>query len=453
LRSGVNPQIQHIGPYTLRATDVTGIANEVIRRKLPFIDGRLGDPTAYGFKRPLGLVRLDSNDGYTDSRGLPTLRETLRRGNPELVMPNCQIVRATYELPIESVFIGSGISGITRALFTALTTRSDSAVAVPKWSYIIYLAEAGLSGAPILNVPLDSSGQIDLNQLESLLITHPEIKALFITSVGNPLGVSIDHARFEEIVGIVNKFENSYNRPLYLVVDTIYEAFRSNGTHLDPIEAAVRLGRVGPTIDLYSGSKLLTVPGWRVGSMRLHPGDGSFKEEIEAFRDAFALLAQPTLGPVSTDHQNDIASFYGSIQDGRNLESFLDFRRTRVEEVRRRVTSFATRACSLSNVVVHPAYYGSNDIFGSGGLDSFYVLVGINHRLLPRGDKSQALRFAEFLLEQGRHVVLTTPGDSFLQTTLRGKDPQEYFRVVALFGEEAMEEAVDGLRAFGKSFR
>ena len=443
----LNQAVFGMGDYTLRRTDVNDASERAGKLGRKTVDARLGDPTVFGLKtypRYTALVEEALRDprslSYGDARGVNDLREILGRGNVEFG-------RDGYAISPERIFIGSGISGVTRSLFTAITNKGDEVV-IPKWSYIIYFAEAALSEAKVVNVRLAERGEVDLNSLRDSITKNT--KAIFVTTVGNPLGVAMRMETFSEIIRIVNAKERVFNHPIYLVADTIYEGFRTGSPCIDPIALSIKEGRLGPTIELYSISKLISAPGARIGWMRIYHNNEDFKDEVDDFVESLARLFQPTLGATATPFQSALAKLYSGLSQQGLRNEFEDFKTTRrIEAIGR--TRKLLDALSEIDGLVFPEYYYNEGRIDCNSLNSFYVLFGVDKSLRPRAIFSQARELADFLLEtEGYPVLLATPGDSFLASELRGKE-QEFMRVVALFENSA--EVVQGIKMFVESKR
>jgi aspartate/methionine/tyrosine aminotransferase len=396
------------------------------------------------FRRYTGHVADAMKDpqawSYTDSRGLGELREVLAVGNPEFG-------KNGYSIPSDNVFIGPGVSGVARALFTAMINKGDE-VAIPEWSYIIYFAEAALSRAKVANVKLTETGQVDLMHLEESI--KPNTKAVFITTVGNPLGVAISHESFAEVLNIVNRKEREFNHPIWLVFDTIYENFRSGSESIDPIGKVLDLGRLGPTIDFYSISKTIAAPGARTGWMRIAKGT-EFRDETAEFIESLARLYQPTLGMAPTVFQMGLARLYQELEGSSSKRRAFDDFRMRMKMVSiGRVRDFIEKAAKIEGVVFPDCCYSGYDV-NPDSIHSWYALIAVDKSILPRGGVSQSRQMADFLIDNpGSPIIFTTPGDSFLASDLRGQE-QEFMRVVVL--SERIDEMVESVRRFVENKR
>jgi len=448
-KQALNPRVFELAHYTLRETDVNPTAEEAKKQGKCIMDCRLGDPIVFGlftYPRYRRYVVEAWDDPktyrYGDACGLPELREILARGNVEFGTKG-------YALPPHHVFIGSGISGVARGLLTTLINpMNGDEVVIPKWSYIIYLAESALSGAVVRNVDLTSAGIVDLAKLEGSI--NAKTKAVFITTVGNPLGVAMAPETFVQIIDMVNRKEREFNHPIYLIADTIYEDFRV-GPPLDPIQLSIQHGRIGPTIELYSISKMISAPGLRLGWMRVFHNEDGFPDDVHAFCEGYTIGRQPSLGPASTASQLALIKLYSGLDDGEHRREFDDFRSDRRNTVRSRVQATLEALSRVENVVF-PQYYYADGTLNLDVLNSFYILLGVDHAICPRSEFSQARRMADYHLQNFETVLLATPGDHFLAHEFRGHtQKQEYMRIVALSDDP--KSIADGVRRFAESLK
>lgn len=434
-----NPAVSGMGGYTLRKTDVGPAAERAKGLGKRIIDARLGDPTVFGLDPFMGYrvlvedaVAKTRNWGYGNSCGLDALREVLGRGNAENGTNN-------YVIPPDRVFVGPGVSGVARALFqTLIDPAALDQVVIPKWSYIIYFAEAALSNAKVVNAALRRNGEVDVGSVKDSITRNT--KAVFVTTVGNPLGVAMRHETFGELVRVVNEKEREFNHPICLVADTIYEGFRTGSDPLDPIEVSMRVGRHGPTIEVYSISKMIGAPGARLGWMRVYHNGEDFRAEVDGFLEALTTVFQPTLGLAPNAFQIGLQQLYEELQSG-DRKWFDEFKGHRSKEVIKRTRDLLSMLAEIPGVVFPQYYYGSNGV-EADRVHSPYVLFGVDKEVMPKGEVSQSRELADFTIDQGdMPAVLTTPADNFLAAELRG-DPQEFMRAVALSGADRITQPV-----------
>ncbi len=448
----LNTNVFKLANHTLRENDVLPALARAKAAGCLVVPSQLGDPVVHGFYpydpflRHLGEeITNPKNHVYTNSTGYPPLVELLTEGIPEFGKKN-------YRIPPSNIFVEAGISGAVRSIMVALINKSNNdGVVIPKHSYSMYIAEAEGAEAKIANVELDNRGSVDLNHLRDSI--DKNTKGIFITTVGNPLGVAISKEDFCSIIEIVNAKEREFNHPIYLMADIIYERYRPGGP-LDPIELSIEKGRLGPTVVLYSLSKGIAVPGLREGFALVHHNGQIFREHVHAFCQALSILLQPGLGAVATPIQVATARLYSDFANTEKWLHFTQFMDDRKRDVTERVHSIYDGLRGIDGLVFPKYYYGSDGSLGYSGLNSFYILVGISEGLIKRQENgiSIARLMADHQIDhQCPAVVIAVPGDHFLADEYRGQG-QEYFRLVALF-KETRDKAIESIASFVDSLK
>jgi aspartate/methionine/tyrosine aminotransferase len=446
----LNMTVFKLASHTLRENDVLPALGRAEAAGRLVIPSQLGDPVKHGLYAYDPFMHYNAEEacdpkklGYNDSCGYPPLRDVLSIGNVEFGTTG-------YHLPRERVIIEAGISGAVRSMMAVLITPGNGdEVVIPKWSYTLYLAEAELAEAKVKNVELDSRGIVDLDKLRDSI--NDKTKAVFITTMGNPLGVAISKETFREIVGIVNAKETHFKHPIYLVADIIYEGFRQGGP-IDPITLSMEAHRIGPTIELYSVSKLMASPGVRLGWMRIYHSGESFSDEVHAFTQACSILLQPGLGAASTPSQIALFRAYDELSNTAKRERFNTYISGRRDEVRRRVHGIYDGLQQIDGIIFPDYYYDGSHKLDFAALNTFYILAGISPELITRGELSHARQMADYQIDHNApSVVIAVPGDHFLADEWRGQG-QEFFRIVALF-DETRKAALESIRQFVDSLK
>ncbi|MFH1785066.1 MAG: aminotransferase class I/II-fold pyridoxal phosphate-dependent enzyme [Candidatus Micrarchaeota archaeon] len=324
----------------------------------PIIEGRFGDPTCYpglgpysGVERHEARARFyppNVHSGYVMG-GDPTLKEWLRQGRKN-VEDKIQVPDGV------GVYITAGVAGALRLIsdatlfplaldfnqdhLNALRTKLDRGtfdaqdqtelsallrrlhqttpdnVVVPEWTYPSHLAETYRAHGQVKICPIDKNGQVDLAKLKKTI--DKNTRTVLFATVGNPLSVAMEPERFDEILRIVSAKMKEYGHPIILVADTIYEPFRRPGSvRIDPIQRALRLNReLDPpaiVIQTSSFSKMMAIPGQRVGYFCLYWEENLFPNERFNLLKALQLLYSPTLCPVSQKTQWALGMLYSGI--------------------------------------------------------------------------------------------------------------------------------------------
>lgn len=415
--------------YTLRKHKATPFVEEAQRRGVRVVNCGIGNPLAFHGLRPFPLfveeVQKAAADpkswGYVPSLGLPELREAIQRqwvGHPEV-----------------EVFLGAGISDLGDALFRTIFDPHHS-VAIPEFSYILYLFHAALSGITVRSVALDPFGSIDANQLEHSI--DRDTRMVVAVTTGNPIGTSLSAERFAEIVEVVNRKEREFNQPIVLLADVIYEPFRRSGRPLDPIAIARAHGRIGPTILADSLSKVkIVAPGARVGWIAVDWPTDSFPVWRNEFFPSFTTLRLPSLGTVDSLLQHGLLRLLQRLERESPLRAlYRNFEDSHIQEVHHRVSAMLSGLAErgLHDLEFPGSYYNSPGDPSSGVAvdriaNSLYLNFGIPSDQNTPADPFAA-RLARHGLEHGT-VIATTPLSSFVPSD-RAAALKDFTRITAL---------------------
>lgn len=452
----LNSAAEKMKRFTLRDNDSTPILARAAAEGRTLIEGRLGDPNRHGLAPYRGYLRairdlavaeeeealstikelgeLDSAHQYTDSTGFPPLRK--------LLAEECG-------LKPTDIFIGGGESGIARSIFDTVLLPEEGSI-IPVWTYIMYYSETVRREAKVVSVELDGNGEPRLDQLKDKIDNHT--KCVNITTVGNPMGIGIKPETMKQIIRIVNERERTFNVPIYLFVDTEYEGFRNNRhERIDPIEMSREESRVGPTIELYSASKMLGIPGSRVGWAKVYWNEENFPKQRFEFYSRLNTMGIGLLGDSALFMQAALYLTFQRINNSWTERTCFDtFKSNRREIVSGRTHNFLKGVSDIDGIVL-PKYYYRDGKIPKRIIDSFYVMFGADERLLPRSEASQAALLAKFAYEHGLPVPALTPDYHFgPEELLIG---QELMRAVALFSEEKLAIFLDVLERFVKDLK
>ncbi|MFH1222091.1 MAG: aminotransferase class I/II-fold pyridoxal phosphate-dependent enzyme [Candidatus Micrarchaeota archaeon] len=473
--------------HSLRLSDVAGVkatADEFSKRlaaeprygkPLRTIIGNLGDPIAYGFKQPPRFQEkvvegAKQESPYTDSVGLPALLDELSYGGIRVAEnpPGNKRVMASYRLERgkdASIFVGPGSSGVVRAYTQVVCggKKNKAVFFIPELTYPLFLAEAANAEADIVTVPLDKrTGLVDMGQLEKTMNrvikrydTGPRMKYMFAaTTIGNPLGSSMDLATFDEITWLLKDIHRKFNTRMHRITDPTYEPFRRDQrSRFDPVERILQKG--SEAFELITGtfSKSQGLTGERLGY-------GTLIGNREGIFDEVGIYHAITLCTVGVRNQIALAEW---LRDIRTSVPAFEEEQMRQNDMRAtvngRVEHFAKAIASMDEAWLHSFYYPEGKECGLNldRLNSFYVLWRFRFDRQP--EASQAAMFAKWTLsraldeiaktgEQTTPVVFMSDGDMFFAKTFRGKVPQ-YIRTVALMDKEQMDSVLNLIREYG----
>jgi len=317
--------IRRIGDAAFNFTDADAYIKKVNAERndpnepYPIIEGRYGDPTFYqgigsyrGFKR--FMQRYEHFKSSSDSNGYRI------SGNPRL---KARLIKGWTQAPgyipvppHVGIYITPGVSGALDQIAAALIlpprekTGADNIV-MPLWTYMTHLALVFKHQGEVKTCGISGEGQIDLESLERKI--DENTKGILFATVGNPLSTAMEPDIFDNIIRLVSKKMEEFGKPIVIIADVIYEPFRRNqAKRIDPIQRAIKLDLGVPIIETSSFSKMMAIPGHRVGHLRYLWDPHSFPDYREDFTTSLELIYWPTLCPVSNQPQAALGDLFDS---------------------------------------------------------------------------------------------------------------------------------------------
>lgn len=198
--------------------------------------------------RPLGL-------GYCPNAGLPAVRET---------MAAFLSGQQQTSIAAKDVVLTVGAAGALVSFFRAVIEPGDEVV-VPAPYFVEYGAYCGHFGGVLKPVPsLPPSFRPDVAALAAAIT--PKTRALIINSPNNPTGCIYSLADLKAIAALVDKVNETRERPLFLLADEPYRAFAYDGAEVPAVLPLTPFACV-----LGSFSKTLSLAGERIGYFVAHP--------------------------------------------------------------------------------------------------------------------------------------------------------------------------------------
>jgi hypothetical protein len=362
----------HIGRMAeavFNRTDVNDVIDHVNRGRLdnyPMIEGRLGDPPQYnlgpyeGYHRHLqryvNFNPAKAYDGYL-LQGDESLKERFRQGHridgkQPHVPPHIEVfitngVAGGLRLISEALLCPPNVNGLSSSSLERIESmlRSDTVgpnelremadfiaagraklapdnMVMPLWTYVSHLAETFRSHGDVKLCKLKSDGQVDTEHLFGIIDRNT--RAVLFATVGNPLSVAMEPAVFDDILRIVQQKMCEFEHPIVVIADIIYEHFRRDKSkRIDPIQRALHLDCGVPVVETSSMSKMMAIPGQRVGYLRIHWDPAVFPCARRDLMTKMDLLYWPTLGPVNTLAQRALGSLYSDINAAKPVEEEL----------------------------------------------------------------------------------------------------------------------------------
>lgn len=198
--------------------------------------------------KPLGL-------GYCPNAGIPAVRET---------MAVC--LSKQQEMPVagKDIVMTVGAAGALVAFFRAVIEPGDQVI-TPAPYFVEYGAYCGHFGGvlkPVKSLPPTFRPDIDAI---ARAIT-PKTRAIIVNSPNNPTGCIYSLDDLKAIAALVDKVNETRERPLFLLSDEPYRAFAYDGVKVPAVLPLTKFACV-----LGSFSKTLSLAGERIGYFLANP--------------------------------------------------------------------------------------------------------------------------------------------------------------------------------------
>ena len=198
--------------------------------------------------RPLGL-------GYCPNAGLMEVRKTM-----------AERLSAQQELPVaaKDVVMTVGAAGALVSFFRAVVEPGDEII-TPAPYFVEYGAYCGHFGGVLKPVPsLPPSFRPDIDAIAAAVTG--KTRAIIVNSPNNPTGCIYEAEDLRKLAVLVDKVNETRERPLFLLSDEPYRAFAYDGVKVPAILPLTRYACV-----LGSFSKTLSLAGERIGYFVAHP--------------------------------------------------------------------------------------------------------------------------------------------------------------------------------------
>ena len=212
--------------------------------------------------RPLGL-------GYCPNAGIPSVRETM-----------AAYLSRQQETPVaaKDVVMTVGAAGALVSFFRAVVEPGDEVI-TPAPYFVEYGAYCGHFGGVLKAVPsIPPTFRPDIAGIEAAIT--PKTRAIIINSPNNPTGCIYSLEDLKSLAAVVDRVNETRERPLFLLFDEPYRAFAYDGAK---VPAALPLSKFACVLGSFS--KTLSLAGERIGYFVANP----------AMPDQATLMAAVTL--------------------------------------------------------------------------------------------------------------------------------------------------------------
>lgn len=258
------------GPVVAQAAAMEAQGEKVLKLNI-------GNPYPFGFSAPKAVLdemvdRIQSSQGYSDSKGLSEAREAILSYCKKKNLPN---------VGCEDIYTGNGVSELISIAMQALLNDGDE-ILIPAPDYSLWTASATLSGGNVVHYICDekSDWYPDLDDIRRKITD--KTKAIVVINPNNPTGALYPREVLEQIVQVAREHE------LIIFCDEIYDRLVMDGLE------HVSIASLAPDLFCvtFNGlSKSHMVAGFRLGWMVLSGN----KEIAKDYIDGLVLLSSMRL--------------------------------------------------------------------------------------------------------------------------------------------------------------
>ena len=377
--------------YAIR--DITTYARKYKKSGKEIIYLNIGDPVRFDFKTPDHIKKaltdavMQDENYYTDSEGLPELRQAIAKKESGKGL----------DVTEEDIIVTNGVSeGLDMTMASIVDPSAE--VLMPGPYYPPYASYTKFYGGRPVEFKLHEDGRPNLEDLRNKITTRS--RALCIISPNNPTGEVFDRKSLQQLIDIATEYE------LYVICDEIYDkiVFDSQFTGIG------KVAKDAPVILLNGFSKSYLMSGWRCGYICMN----NSSKELGPLREDIPKLARVR---IAANLPVQIAAVQALSGSQEHIPYMVSKLRTRRDYVVKRLN-----AMGIQCKVPQGAFY----LFAKMNLDNRW-----------KDDKQFVI---DLLNDTG---VLTVHGSGFGSTYGAG-----HFRIVYLPPEELLEKAMDKLEWF-----
>ncbi len=324
--------------------------------------------------KPLGL-------GYCPNAGMPAFREKL-----------AAYLAKQQETPLKGsdVICTVGAAGALVSFFRAVLEPGDEIIC-PAPYFVEYGSYCGHFGGVLKAIPsLPPDFTPDFDAMEKAIT--PKTRAILINSPNNPTGCIYKREDLEKLAAIVNKVNETRERPLFLISDEPYRVFAYDG-----VEVPAVLPLSPFTVVFGSFSKTLSLAGERIGYAVVNPSMPDGETLVNAI-----TLTNRTLGFVN-------APVIGQQLAGELLDETVDLE---IYDRRRKLMAEVLTEAGIKFTMPRGAFY-----------------------FFPEAPGGDDLKFVDVLQEE---KILVVPG--------RGFGMAGYIRLSCSVDEKIIERSREGFK-------
>ena len=193
--------------------------------------------------------------GYTSAQGDLTVRKTVADYINE---------RFGTTVSADDIYMTCGAAASLTISLRALMNAGDECIVFAPFftEYRVFIENAG--GKVVVSTPEEKTFQIDTADFEAKITERTA--AVIINSPNNPSGVVYSEETIKKVTAILEKKQQEYDHPIYLIADEPYRELVYGG-----VTVPYLMNYYKNTIVCYSYSKALSLPGERIGYIAVSP--------------------------------------------------------------------------------------------------------------------------------------------------------------------------------------
>lgn len=385
--------LAHIGQSTSVAFADYVRAREAAGHRL--VKMQTGDPdfpTHPNVIAAAGEAMAAGHTKYSDSRGLPALRQALAA---KLVRDN-----GITADPARNILVTHGaVHAIGLAIRALVEPGDEVVICEPFWR--AYQSDVILAGATPVVVQLGSAGGFQLDAAQVLASVTPRTKAILINSPNNPSGAVYAEDQLRSLA------RGAAARGIHLIADEVYENLVFDGRrHYSPASDPEVARWV---VSAYSFSKTHAMTGWRIGYLVADAGLVDELLKLSQFSvTSLAPFAQ--LAALAALRDPDVQAYAETMREA--------------YQARRDLLAAAAPGTWLQDAMTLPQ-------------GTFYALVECSRLGLGSSDLARAI--------VDRWGVAFTPGIAF------GDHMDGYLRMCFATSQENIAQALGALQELGRT--
>ncbi len=230
--------------------------------------------------RLIGEMPPEKLHAYSSAVGLKEVRAAI-----------AQYIQSSFGVPMSEdlIFMTCGASASLVSVLSALLLPEEEVIVPAPYfpEYALFIEQAGGKMVP---VPTDEKFHLDLHAIERAITERT--KAILINSPNNPTGAVYTKGELEGLAALLERVNTTRKEPIFLLSDEPYRELCYGEKPTFPMVVYPH------TVVLYSFSKVISLPGERIGYVAVSPACYHAQELFFAVRGAaryHGYVCAPTL--------------------------------------------------------------------------------------------------------------------------------------------------------------